>query len=96
MPDLIAAAQTVTDAAGGKAFGSVMRGQRSASLVDTMTGVVLNAWGGRWLVPSGGPAYQLVHRACGQVITPLVRCSHCHTALLPEAVTNARRLRKSL
>ena len=45
MPDLIAAAQTVTDAAGGKAFGSVMRGQRSASLVDTMTGVVLNAWG---------------------------------------------------
>ena len=45
MPELIAGAQTVTDAAGGEAFGSVMRGQRSASLVDTMTGVVLNAWG---------------------------------------------------
>ena len=45
MPELIAAAQTVTDAAGGEVFGSVMRGQRSASLVDTMTGVVLNAWG---------------------------------------------------
>ncbi len=45
MPELIAAAQTVTDAAGGAAFGSVMRGQRSASLVDTMTSVVLNAWG---------------------------------------------------
>ena len=45
MPELITAAQTVTDAAGGQAFGSVMRGQRSASLVDTMTGVVLNAWG---------------------------------------------------
>ncbi len=45
MPELIAAAQTVTDAAGGQAFGAVMRGQRSASLVDTMTGVVLNAWG---------------------------------------------------
>ena len=45
MPELLTAAQTVTDAAGGEAFGSVMRGQRSASLVDTMTGVVLNAWG---------------------------------------------------
>jgi DNA-binding HxlR family transcriptional regulator len=58
--------------------------------------VVLNAWGDRWLTPSGGPAYQLVHRACGQVIKPLVRCSHCHAALLPEAVTNARRIRNSL
>lgn len=43
--DLLAGAQKVTDEAGGEAFGSVMRGQRSASLVDTMTGVVLNSWG---------------------------------------------------
>jgi multiple sugar transport system substrate-binding protein len=43
--DLLAGAQKVTDAGAGEAFGSVMRGQRSGSLVDTMTGIVLNAWG---------------------------------------------------
>lgn len=43
--DLLAGAQAVTDAGGGEAFGSVMRGQRSGSLVDTMTGIVLNSWG---------------------------------------------------
>ena len=43
--DLLAGAQKVTDEGGGDAFGSVMRGQRSGSLVDTMTGIVLNAWG---------------------------------------------------
>lgn len=58
--------------------------------------VVLNAWGDRWLVPPTGPAYQLVHRECGQVIIPLVRCSHCHEALLPEAVTNASSHRRPL
>jgi DNA-binding HxlR family transcriptional regulator len=58
--------------------------------------VVLNAWGDRWLTPSGGPAYHLVHRACGRVIKPLVRCSHCHAALLPGAVTHAHRFRRSL
>ncbi len=42
---LLAGAQKVTDEGGGEAFGSVMRGQRSGSLVDTMTGIVLNAWG---------------------------------------------------
>ncbi|WP_108610549.1 extracellular solute-binding protein [Aminobacter sp. MSH1] len=43
--ELLAGAQKVTEAGGGQAFGSVMRGQRSGSLVDTMTGIVLNAWG---------------------------------------------------
>lgn len=42
---LLAGAQAVTDAGAGDVFGSVMRGQRSGSLVDTMTGIVLNAWG---------------------------------------------------
>lgn len=42
---LLAGAQAVTDVGGGDVFGSVMRGQRSGSLVDTMTGIVLNAWG---------------------------------------------------
>lgn len=45
MDALIAGAKKISEAERGKAFGSVMRGQRSASLVDTMTGVVLNAWG---------------------------------------------------
>ncbi len=57
--------------------------------------VVLNAWGDRWLLPPSGPAYQLVHRGCGQVVAPLVRCSHCHEALLPDAVTNAQPRRAS-
>jgi len=52
--------------------------------------VVLNAWGDRWLAPPGGPAYQLVHRDCGRVVAPLVRCGHCHEALLPDSVSNAR------
>jgi DNA-binding HxlR family transcriptional regulator len=52
--------------------------------------IVLNAWGDRWLVPPSGPAYELVHRGCGQVMAPLVRCSHCRVALLPDAVANAR------
>jgi multiple sugar transport system substrate-binding protein len=43
--ELLAGAQKVTDEGAGEAFGSVMRGQRSGSLVDTMTGIVLNAWG---------------------------------------------------
>ncbi len=43
--DILAGAQKVTDEGAGEAFGSVMRGQRSGSLVDTMTGIVLNAWG---------------------------------------------------
>lgn len=43
--DLLAGAQKVTDEGAGEVFGSVMRGQRSGSLVDTMTGIVLNAWG---------------------------------------------------
>jgi multiple sugar transport system substrate-binding protein len=46
MDDLVAAAQMITEESGGKIFGATMRGQRSASLVDTLTGVVLNDWGG--------------------------------------------------
>jgi hypothetical protein len=57
--------------------------------------VVLNAWGDRWLAPPSGPAYQLVHRDCGEVVAPLVRCSHCKEALLPDAVSNARPRRAS-
>jgi DNA-binding HxlR family transcriptional regulator len=50
---------------------------------------VLNAWGDRWLTPPSGPAYQLVHRGCGRVVTPVVRCGHCHEPLRPDAVSYA-------
>lgn len=50
----------------------------------------LNAWGDRWRAPPSGPAYQLVHRGCGRVLAPLVRCSHCHEPLRPEAVNYER------
>ena len=43
MDDLIKAAATVTEKAGGEVYGSVMRGVRSAdSIMDTMTGMVFN------------------------------------------------------
>jgi DNA-binding HxlR family transcriptional regulator len=51
---------------------------------------VLNAWGDRWLAPPSGPAYQLVHRACGCVVAPVVRCGHCHDPLRPDAVSPER------
>lgn len=45
MDELTAAAQKISAEGKGEVFGAAMRGQRSASLVDTMTGVVLNDWG---------------------------------------------------
>jgi len=51
--------------------------------------LVLNAWGDRWLAPPGGPPFQLVHHGCGQVIAPVVRCSHCHEPLAPAAVSSS-------
>jgi len=53
--------------------------------------LVLNAWGDRWLSTAAGPPYHLLHRGCGQVIEPVVRCSHCHGALLASAVAAAPR-----
>jgi DNA-binding HxlR family transcriptional regulator len=52
--------------------------------------VVLNAWGDRWLAPPSGPAYELVHRGCGRIVSPVVRCGHCLEPLRPDAVTYAR------
>jgi DNA-binding HxlR family transcriptional regulator len=52
--------------------------------------VVLNAWGDRWLAPPGGPDYELVHRGCGQLVAPVVRCGHCLEPLQPDAVSFAR------
>lgn len=46
MDDLMTAAATVSAAGAGKDFGATMRGKLSAELVDTMTGIVFDAWGG--------------------------------------------------
>jgi multiple sugar transport system substrate-binding protein len=45
MDDLIAAAEQITEQGEGKVYGSVMRGIRSDTIMDTLTGVVLNSWG---------------------------------------------------
>jgi len=47
MDGLINAAQKVTQAGNGRLYGTAMRGKRSAELVDTMTSIVLNSWGGQ-------------------------------------------------
>ncbi|MDX8465694.1 sugar ABC transporter substrate-binding protein [Mesorhizobium sp. VK23B] len=45
MDELVAAAKKISEQGEGKVFGAAMRGKRSAELVDTMTGIVLDAWG---------------------------------------------------
>jgi multiple sugar transport system substrate-binding protein len=44
MPELIADAKKITQASGGKTYGAVMRGVRSDTARDTLTGFVLNEW----------------------------------------------------
>jgi multiple sugar transport system substrate-binding protein len=46
MDDLMTAAATVSAAGNNDDFGASMRGKLSAELVDTMTGITFNAWGG--------------------------------------------------
>lgn len=45
MPELLAAAETVKERSGGSVAGAVMRGIRSDTPIDTVTGIVYNAWG---------------------------------------------------
>lgn len=45
MSELVAAAKLISEKSGGKVVGSVMRGMRSDTLIDTVTGMVFNAWG---------------------------------------------------
>jgi len=45
MEELVADAQKITDKAGGDVYGSVMRGIRSDTIMDTLSGVVYNSWG---------------------------------------------------
>lgn len=46
MDDLMTAAAKVSAAGNGEDLGASMRGKLSAELVDTMTGIVFDAWGG--------------------------------------------------
>jgi multiple sugar transport system substrate-binding protein len=45
MDELLAAAQTVKEKSGGAVAGAVMRGIRSHTIMDTVTGMVFNAYG---------------------------------------------------
>jgi multiple sugar transport system substrate-binding protein len=45
MQELIADAKKVTDEGNGEVYGSVMRGIRSDTIMDTLSGVVFNSWG---------------------------------------------------
>jgi multiple sugar transport system substrate-binding protein len=45
MPELIEAAATISEKSGGQVAGAVMRGIRSDTPIDTVTGIVYNAWG---------------------------------------------------
>ena len=45
MPELLRAAEKIKKDSGGKVAGAVMRGIRSDTLIDTISGVVYNAWG---------------------------------------------------
>lgn len=45
MDELLEAAQTVKEKSGGQVAGAVMRGIRSDTLIDTVSGIALNSWG---------------------------------------------------
>lgn len=45
MSELIADAKKVTQAAKGQAYGSIVRGVRSDTIMDTFTGVIFDSWG---------------------------------------------------
>jgi DNA-binding HxlR family transcriptional regulator len=35
-------------------------------------------WGDEWAPNPAGPPVELVHDTCGQVMTPVLTCPHCH------------------
>jgi len=43
--ELVEAANKITQESGGEVYGAVMRGIRSDTIIDTLTGVVFNSWG---------------------------------------------------
>ncbi|MBI1818412.1 MAG: helix-turn-helix transcriptional regulator [Deltaproteobacteria bacterium] len=49
--------------------------------------VSLVGWGDRWMAGKAGAPIELVHRACGHVMTPAFTCPHCRAALSARDVT---------
>lgn len=47
----------------------------------------LMAWGDKWMDDGRGAPMQLMHQTCGQVFTPVMTCSACHSAIDPKTVT---------
>lgn len=45
MEELLAAAKKITDEGNGEVYGAVMRGIRSDTIMDTLSGVVFDSWG---------------------------------------------------
>lgn len=45
MDELLAAAQKISNEGNGQVYGAAMRGIRSDTIMDTLTGVVFNSWG---------------------------------------------------
>jgi DNA-binding HxlR family transcriptional regulator len=39
--------------------------------------VALMTWGDRWLAGGNGPPEVLIHRPCGQTLSPVIRCEAC-------------------
>jgi len=47
--------------------------------------ISLMAWGDRWMT-DGDPPVQLMHRPCGQHITPTLTCPHCGAHVDPRDI----------
>jgi DNA-binding HxlR family transcriptional regulator len=43
--------------------------------------VALLQWGDRWMAGEAGPPVELVHRACGHQVTPVLVCPDCHESV---------------
>jgi DNA-binding HxlR family transcriptional regulator len=49
--------------------------------------VSLLRWGDRWMAGGEGPPVELVHRSCGKVITPALRCPQCDEEINARAMS---------
>lgn len=41
--------------------------------------LLIAQWGDKWMVDDDGPPINYVHKNCGQILKPVLRCSHCDT-----------------
>ncbi len=70
MDELVEASRKITAEGGGDVYGSFVRGVRSDTIMDTVTGVILNGWGG----PAPSALLCLVQRRLVQ--PPVQRSAH--------------------